>query len=70
MSEKSGYVCPFCGEHTTMVFKTISLANCVIRHRRCLTCGQSHKTTEILMEISKSLEKRHCHFDETKLPQS
>lgn len=53
MTEKSGYACPFCGEHTTIVFKTISFTNCVIRYRKCQTCGQSHETTEIAMEISK-----------------
>ena len=53
MTEKSGYACPFCGEHSTMVFKTLSLTNCVIRYRKCLTCGKSHETAEIPMEISK-----------------
>lgn len=52
MSE-TGYVCPYCGEHSTIVFKTISFTNCVIRYRKCLTCDQSHETTEIPMEISK-----------------
>lgn len=51
MLEKSGYACPFCGEHSTTVFKTISTTHCVIRYRKCLTCGQTHKTTEVFMEI-------------------
>lgn len=53
MVEKSGYACPYCGERSTIVFKTISFTNCVIRYRKCLTCGQSHETTEVPMEISK-----------------
>ena len=54
MTEKNGYSCPFCGEASTIVLKTIPFANCVVRRRKCLTCGKTHETSEIPVEISKA----------------
>lgn len=42
----SEYLCPFCKNGTTEIKETTSLASVVLRKRRCLVCGKSHRTSE------------------------
>ncbi|MBE6441306.1 MAG: hypothetical protein J6N67_06140 [Desulfovibrio sp.] len=57
MCEKRGYLCPACGKSTTSVIQTASLSSCVIRTRRCLTCGHIHETTEIAVDTASALRE-------------
>lgn len=46
----NGLACPFCGKTALGVSRTITTQTSVIRHRKCRSCGLSHKTEEKAVE--------------------
>lgn len=59
IKNSSDYVCPFCGEPTTVVTNTSSYGSHITRKRLCLICGEVHQTVETRIDLMEVLNFAH-----------
>ena len=52
MAMDRGYLCPACGQPTTVVRRTTAFATHISRERECMTCGNVHETMEMRVDIA------------------
>ncbi len=53
--------CPRCNHHRCLVVQTVSLADKIIRFRRCEKCGHEITTKEQWAEVNDKKEKEKCY---------
>lgn len=56
VKEYGSYQCPRCGQPTTCVRTTMSYDSHITRRRVCLTCGETHETIEMRVDVMKVLD--------------
>ncbi len=50
MATGSSYTCPYCNSGKTTVIKTFGYGPYILRTRKCLACGEKHKTLELELD--------------------